>query len=229
MGQSERMTEAVCPVCGDAHSELFQVLEAKPYWRCGQCLATFLDPAARLAPADERAIYELHENGADDVGYRRFLAQLTDALVPCLDPGAEGLDYGCGPGPALVRMLAEQGFQMAAYDPFFAPDTAVLQRGYDFITCTEVAEHWYHPGIELRRLDQMLRPGGWLGVMTRFQTDDSRFAGWDYRRDPTHVVFYRADTWRFMARKMGWHCEIPRANVVLLRKPETEGVSGHGV
>ncbi len=219
MAESARMTEAVCPVCGDVRCRLFQVLDTKAYWRCGQCLATYMDPTARLVPAEERALYELHENSGEDAGYRQFLARLTDALLPCLETGAVGLDYGCGPGPTLVQMLSEQGFQMAAYDPFFAPDTEVLQHQYDFITCTEVAEHWYHPRVELRKLDQLLRPGGWLGIMTTFQTEDSRFAGWHYRRDPTHVVFYRADTWHFVARQMGWHCDIPRANIVLLRKP----------
>jgi hypothetical protein len=65
----------------------------------------------------------------------------------------------------------------------------------------------------------MLRPGGWLAVMTCFQTDDARFGGWHYRMDPTHVVFYRSGTFVTIAAARGWSCEIPRKDVALLRVP----------
>jgi len=65
----------------------------------------------------------------------------------------------------------------------------------------------------------MLHPGGWLALMTCFQTDDARFANWHYRRDPTHVVFYREATFRHIARLLGWQCEIPCKDVVLMQKP----------
>ncbi|MBS0543647.1 MAG: methyltransferase domain-containing protein, partial [Proteobacteria bacterium] len=82
-----------------------------------------------------------------------------------------------------------------------------------------VVEHFHHPAEEFARLDALLRPGGWLGIMTCFQTDDARFARWHYRRDPTHVVFYREATFRVIARRHGWVCEIPAKDVVLMCKP----------
>lgn len=74
------------------------------------------------------------------------------------------------------------------------------------------------PAREFARLDALLEPGGWLAVLTTFQTEDAAFAGWHYRRDPTHVVFYRPQTFRRIARRHGWSCEIPCANVALMRK-----------
>ena len=50
--------------------------------------------------------------------------------------------------------------------------------------------------------------------MTCFQTDDKRFADWHYRKDPTHVVFYRETTFRTIARQRGWTCQIPVKDVV---------------
>jgi cyclopropane fatty-acyl-phospholipid synthase-like methyltransferase len=88
-------------------------------------------------------------------------------------------------------MLREVGHTVRLYDPLFFPDAAPLAARHDFITCTEVAEHFHRPGKEFERLAAMLRPGGWLAVMTCFQTDDARFEQWHYRKDPTHVVFYR--------------------------------------
>jgi hypothetical protein len=56
--------------------------------------------------------------------------------------------------------------------------------------------------------------------MTFFQTDDAGFADWHYRKDPTHVVFYREATMRQAAASRGWSCEIPVRNVALMRKPQ---------
>ncbi len=65
----------------------------------------------------------------------------------------------------------------------------------------------------------MLRPGGILAVMTCFQTEDARFAGWHYRRDPTHIAFYRRATFAWLARRHGWTLTIPAKDVALLQRP----------
>ncbi|CUX79462.1 MAG: Methyltransferase domain [Roseibaca calidilacus] len=210
--------DLVCPVCLGA-AVPFLTIAARHYHRCPTCQARFLDPAHFIAPAEERAQYLTHENAIDDAGYRRFLSKLAAPLLARLAPGAHGLDYGCGPGPALAAMLSEAGHEVALYDPFFAPDPAPLAQVYDFITCTEVAEHFHHPAAEFARLRGLVRPGGWLAAMTSFQTDDARFAGWQYRADPTHVVFYRDATFRYLAQTWGWRCEIPVKDVALLQRP----------
>lgn len=207
-----------CPVCEAAAAQPFMQVEGRHYWRCPQCQATFLDPSQLPTAEREQAEYHLHDNDAAQAGYRRFLQQVAQPLLQRLPPAQHGLDYGCGPGPALAAMLREAGHSVALYDPFFQPDTSVLATTYDFITCTEVAEHFHTPAAEFRRLDSLLKPGGWLALMTCFQTDDARFAQWHYRRDPTHVVFYREATLRHLAASFGWECEVPVANVVLMRK-----------
>jgi len=95
----------------------------------------------------------------------------------------------------------------------------VLADTYDFVTCTETAEHFHDPAGEFACIRALLRPGGWLGVMTCFQTDDARFERWQYRADPTHVVFYREATFHHLARLWGMTVEVPRKDVVLLRQP----------
>ena len=117
-------------------------------------------------------------------------------------------------------MLREAGHDVALYDPFFATDASPLSDIHDFVTCTEAAEHFHHPAQDFARLRDLVRPGGWLAMMTCFQTVDARFADWHYRKDPTHVVFYRAETFRKIAREWGWFCEIPVKDVVLMRRPE---------
>ena len=224
-GAPPRSTAAApqgCPVCGQPETEPFQTAGGRVYRRCPHCAARFLVAAQRPSRAEEHAQYLLHRNDPDDPHYRRFLSKLAYPLLARLAPRSSGLDYGCGPGPALAAMLREAGHGMALYDPLFAPDPAPLDRPHDFVTCTEVAEHFHHPQAEFARLRGLVRPGGWLALMTCFQTDDARFAGWQYRHDPTHVVFYREATFHHLAQSWGWTCEVPVKDVVLMQRPAAD-------
>jgi SAM-dependent methyltransferase len=191
------------------------------YWRCQHCQATLLAAEQLPDPEFERQRYELHENDSEDEGYRQFLSRVVEPLLSALAPHQQGLDYGCGPSPVLAQMLQDAGHPMAIYDPFFFGDRTPLQDHqdhYDFITCTEVVEHFHHPAQEFDQLTALLKPGGWLAIMTSFQTEDAAFANWHYRRHPTHVTFYRDYTFEVIARQWGYHCQIPQRNVVLLQK-----------
>ncbi|MBN1239860.1 MAG: class I SAM-dependent methyltransferase [Gammaproteobacteria bacterium] len=218
-----------CPVCRAAATRHFLNVGGRDYFRCRACEATFLAASQRPSRQSEYRHYLSHENEVDDAGYRRFLSKLADPLLERLErrrsrrPGERlrGLDYGCGPGPALAAMLREAGHEVAVYDPHFEPDTGPLRHTYDFVTCTETAEHFHRPADEFERLDRMLEPGGWLAIMTCFQSEDALFAGWHYRKDPTHVVFYRETTLRRVAALHGWDCEIPLKDVALMFKPES--------
>lgn len=208
-----------CVVCEGGPLAPFVSVQARDYLRCPDCAATVLAARHRLSPALENAHYLHHENDPDDPRYRAFLSKLADPLMARLEPGSKGLDYGCGPGPALAAILREAGYEVALYDPFFAADTGQLTEVYDFVTCTEAAEHFHAPAEEFARLRGLVRPGGWLALMTSFQTDDGRFVGWHYRKDPTHVVFYREQTFRYLAKAWGWTFEIPAKDIVLMRRP----------
>ena len=209
-----------CPVCRARETRRLDTIDGRDYWRCGSCEATFVDPSQRLGRDAEYAVYLQHENDPADARYRRFLSKLADPLLARLQRTSLVLDYGCGPGPALAAMLSEAGHDARIYDPFFCPDRGALAQSYDAITCTEVAEHFHHPAEEFDRLGAMLRPGGWLAVMTCFQTEGKCFADWHYRKDPTHVVFYREATLRMIAAQRGWQCDVPVKDVALMRKPE---------
>lgn len=208
----------VCRVCRERELRDFAVIEKRRYERCPACLATLVAEEDLPGSDVERRHYLNHENDVQDAGYRRFASKLVEPLAIELGKGAVGLDYGCGTGPVAATMLRERGFAVELFDPFFAPDGEVLTRTYDFILCSEVVEHFHRPAEEFDRLASLLRRGGILGVMTCFQTDDARFAGWHYRRDPTHVAFYRAETLRRVAEQRGLFCEMPARDVALMRR-----------
>ena len=216
----ESVDVGTCPLCHSEPIRQFAIIDSNTYWRCDVCHLTFLSSESYLSSEDELARYLLHENSPEDCRYRKFLSRLTDYLIPKLQPGAKGLDFGSGPGPTLSVMLEEAGFFMDIYDPYFAADTAPLEREYDFITCTETVEHFYHPATEFHRFDRMLRHCGWLGIMTEVLKSDEDFANWWYHREPTHVCFYKQKTMDWIATQYGWRVEYPRKNVTLFYKLE---------
>jgi hypothetical protein len=197
----------------------FAQVDGRRYFECEQCRLVYLTPEQRLGPAEEFERYSKHQNDPMDARYRAFLSRLSRPLVERLADGAEGLDYGSGPGPTLSVMLEEQGFNMEIFDPFFAPGADMLRRSYDFITCTETAEHFHTPGDEFDRLRGLLRPGGWLGIMSEMLQEDHVFRDWYYIRDPTHVSFYRPGTMEWIATAHGWTLELLQRNVALFQAP----------
>lgn len=208
----------MCPLCFCEQIFPLAPIDSKIYHRCKVCGLTFLSPEFHLNTEAQRSRYETHQNSPLDSRYRGFLSRMTDFLIPKLLPGWKGLDYGCGPGPTLSVMLEEKGFQMKIYDPYFAPQTDVLNRTYDFITCTETVEHFSQPGREFKQFNQLLRKGGWLGIQTEFLDSDKQFPSWWYRRDPTHICFWKRETMDWISQRFGWKVEFPRKSVALFQK-----------
>lgn len=216
------MNPTHCPLCDQPQAEetpLFARDRRRDYRRCQRCLLVWVPSMFHLGSAEEKAEYDRHDNSPDDPGYRRFLSRLAGPLLDHLTPGASGLDFGCGPGPALAAMLLERGFHVALYDVFYHPDTGALQQHYDFITATEVVEHLHRPGAELAHLWRLLRPGGVFGIMTKRVIDREAFLHWHYRNDPTHVCFFSEATFAWWAAQRGARLQFPGADTVLLHKP----------
>lgn len=178
----------------------------------------FLDPGLRLGSDAERACYDLHENDPADPRYHAFLSRTLEAVTQRFAPPAHGLDFGCGPGPALTALASQAGLSMDTYDAFYCDDRAVFTRRYDFITCTEVAEHLFSPREELDRLWGMLTHGGALIIQTQRVLNDTRFRAWNYRRDPTHVVFFADASFAWLAQRWNARLTLPHADVAVLEK-----------
>ena len=211
-----------CPLCFAPDATLFHRGREKSmkrdFFLCPRCDLVFVPVRYHLGAKAEKERYLTHNNDPADEDYRGFLDRLLSPLQSHLPAGASGLDYGAGPGPALLTMLRERGFDASMYDPFFHPDAAALERTYDFITCTETLEHFAAPRKELDTFQALLRPSAWLGVMTGMLESWTKFPGWYYHRDPTHVSFYSRKTMGWIGRKYRWHALFPRQNVVLFQK-----------
>ena len=207
-----------CVVCHEKLKKVYKIIDNKRYWKCDICFAIFLEKKHYLNKTLEKKHYLKHQNYIANPGYRKFLSKLSDPLIKELSNGDEGLDFGCGHGPALADILINNGFKVQLYDPFFFPDKKVFNKQYDFITCTETVEHFFDPFEEFILLNNLLKKGGLLAIMTSFLPKEDIFENWYYRRDPTHVVFYSEETFRVIARKMSWIPEIKCMNVIFFKK-----------
>lgn len=212
-------SSTLCPLCQEnTLSDLVIAATSGRYRHCTNCDLIAQVPDELPDSLSEFALYHTHHNDSDAKGYRDFLAQLADPLSERLAESARGLDYGAGPGPVLAELLAGRGFPTAVYDPFFAPDMRLLDASYDFVTCTEAAEHFHRPGVDFARIAEMLRTGGWLGLMTELHAGVGGFAAWWYHKDPTHVSFYSARTVDWIAGHFGFRVDFCNSRVVLLQK-----------
>ena len=202
------------------HPKFFYQGPQRDYLRCQHCGLIFVPEDELLSPKAEKARYDLHENDAANRGYRKFLQQLTQPLIAHMGPPPQhGLDFGSGPGPVLAQMLKTRGYTLSLYDPFYAPDQKVLDRTYDFVTCTEVMEHFYQPAKEWEWLLNCLKPGGWLGIMTKLIDDLSIFPDMHYITDDTHVSFFSRQTFKFLTKRDGLDIKFFGDNTILIHKP----------
>lgn len=192
---------AICPLCEQDQTQLWAEDSGRVYRRCQLCDLVFVPEPFHLGAEDEKQRYQQHQNNEQDSRYRAFLSKLTDPLMTSLERGAQGLDFGCGPGPTLSVMMSEQGYDMAIFDPYFANDRAVLTKSYDFISCTEAIEHFSNPAKEWRRFLSLLKPGGILAIMTRFLEPSTDFATWYYKKDPTHICFFSRQCFEWLAER----------------------------
>ena len=210
--------EPLCPLCGRKDAGPFFEDADRAYLRCGSCELVFVPRRYWLSAEEERAVYDLHENELEDPGYRRFLSRLSRPLLARLGSNQKGLDFGCGPGPALAAMLEEHGHRVDLYDPFYHNNPEVFQNRYDFICATEVVEHLHQPGKEFAALLKLLKPGGWLGIMTKLVIDAPAFRRWHYIRDTTHICFFSRSTFEYLARRFEAELDFVADDAILLRK-----------
>lgn len=208
-----------CLLCETSHSASFKV-DKKPergYFRCATCDLIFMNPEERMAPQDEKARYDQHQNEGS-AGYLSFLAPLVKDIDDYFNSAGikssqmSSLDFGCGPTAFLSSLFFDKGYRAYNYDLYYYPDQDQLRRTYHVITSTEVWEHFYSPRQEIECQLRLLKPGGLLGVMTSAHRGEAAFHDWHYRRDLTHVVFYSE-------RTMTWIAQTYKLSVLKAKSP----------
>ena len=189
------------------------------------CDLIFLNPQERLTPEQEKARYDLHSvGGAGNEGHQAFLAPLVDEVMELLEKSrwkrneVAVLDYGSGPAGFLSLLFQHKDIQTTNYDAFYAPDQSVLKRPYNVVTSTEVWEHFYFPYSEINQQIHLIKPNGYLAVMTSSHKGEAAFHDWYYRRDPTHVSFFSEKTMQWIAQRWGLQLVKAKSPYWIFRK-----------
>lgn len=190
---NNKKIEIKCTLCG-TKGDLFNEFDSRRYYNCPDCKSIFMDPQDYLTSQEEEERYKEHNNDINDSRYQEFVAPIVKAVQNDYRPNTLGLDYGCGTGPVITKLLNDKGYKLNLYDPYFADYPENLKVKYDYIVCCEVIEHFYNPKEEFQRLNWLLKPGGAIFMKTEIYDDDIDFDTWYYKNDPTHVFFYSQKT-----------------------------------
>jgi hypothetical protein len=218
MTKQESIT--ACPLCARKATSPFYRDRKREFFQCLECDLVFVPPEFHLSPEAEKARYKFHSQSLTNSGYRAFLNRLFQPLKGKLTPGAHGLDFGCGKTPTLSVLFEEVGFPCANYDLYFANHPAVLEKQYGFLTCSETMEHFQNPREEFERFLQLVKPGGWIGIMTQLHDEASEFEKWFYKDDSTHLCFFSRRTFQWLEKTYDLRAEFHPNGVVLFQRPE---------
>jgi SAM-dependent methyltransferase len=200
--------------------------------RCEGCRLTFTSPRpadSLLSAFYDGETYVCHETDAEPPA-----AAKADLLLDLIeqntgpDTPRTMLDYGAGGGGFLLAAAA-RGWRVTAFEPgrrgaescrraglAVARDLGALSgERFCVITMHHVLEHLAEPVSALRRLRELVTPGGLLfvevpnaGSLRARLSLPALSRGWGvderYRAFPIHLVYYTAPTLRGMLARAGW-------------------------
>ena len=81
-----------------------------------------------------------------------------------------------------------------------------------------MVEHLHNPAGDLNMLWTLLKPGGYLGIMTQQVIDKKAFRRWHYTQDPTHVCFFSLATFQWLADFWQGELEVIGSDVLIFYK-----------
>ncbi len=192
------------------------------YYHCNECEYIFKSPECYQDLDTQKERYNLHTNDENDEGYIAYFQRFIDFTSPFVSSCKSALDFGCGASSILSEMFEKKGIVCDFYDPIYHPEGMDdHSKKYDLIVSTEVFEHLHQPRDVFVSLLDRLSKDGYLALQTQFHTNDiEAFKKWYYHQDPTHIVFFTAETFKILCKRYG--CEFVSdntKNMVLIRKP----------
>ena len=214
----------LCHICNNTVTTFTHTKSKILYYHCESCEYIFKSPLYYQDFSTQEERYNLHTNHEEDLGYIAYFQRFLDFVLPHIDTPKNALDFGCGCSSLLASLFIKLGISCDYYDPIYHPHTLDKSKKYDLIVSTEVFEHLHQPRKVFEDLIQRLSPEGYLAIQTQFHPNDKEaFKQWYYHQDPTHIVFFRAKTFKILAHMYG--CEYLMdndKNMVIIRK--TKGI-----
>jgi cyclopropane fatty-acyl-phospholipid synthase-like methyltransferase/Zn ribbon nucleic-acid-binding protein len=181
-----------CYVCGSQESRVLFVKEGFRFVECVHCGLVYVNPrlndeeTARMYSEDGRGAYYFEHFFLPSAAYRmeKFYPKRLDAIEKCLGRKGRLLDVGCGSGHFLLaarrRGWEVHGVELAEYAVRYARERLGLDfvqladvldadyepASFDAVTLWDVVEHVTNPRDLMRRVRELLVPGGMAFIYT---------------------------------------------------------------
>ena len=209
-----------CPICSQACKSFVDKKFQLHYYHCSRCHSIFKSPDHYQAYDKQKERYDLHQNEDTSKGYQAYFKRFMEYILPLTGDPKSALDFGCGTTSLLAKMMREEGIDCDYYDPIYHPEISYKEKKYDLIVSVEVFEHLHHPKEVFGQLFSLLNEEGYLAIQTQFHHDNiEQFLHWYYRLDPTHIIFFRPETFRYLADLYGGDYEEDNGkNMLVIRK-----------
>jgi 2-polyprenyl-3-methyl-5-hydroxy-6-metoxy-1,4-benzoquinol methylase len=213
---------------GDLWTRTFSIV------RCVRCGLVYVNPriaAEQIGSLYDEAYYrgqgfdrtiDYTRDSVDDPANRAAIGRVVATLDGALGGlrGARILDVGCGMG-TLLAGLTEAGAQAEGLEFSDTARAHCAQRGlaivgdsvddpnlpagaYDAVTATEVIEHVVSPTAFLRRIRELLKPGGIFYYTTGNWHLVRRVPGTAYVMPEGHLYYFTPNTMRKYFAKVGF-------------------------
>ena len=188
-GSNERVAWISCPICGSKRYRPDWLISSYRFVTCRRCGHIYQNPQpvfddlqGRYAEeyfayerANEEQFFELMRKGLEDVDF--------PALTRALGGPGRFLDIGCATG-RLISHLRSEGWEVAGVEicepaarfaqaerslPVFigqVEDSDFEPESFDIVHFSHVIEHVPDPRVFLGRVYELLRPGGFVVIVT---------------------------------------------------------------
>ena len=230
-GSPDTLEERRCELCGGGDAALLHVENGFRIERCRGCHHVYVNPrpTREALSAWYGRFFEAFDPDTIE-GWRRQMAGVFEQVyrLAAVKERAAGplrvLDIGCSYG-FLLEMFPRsrwerEGIELASAARDFASrrlgatihaepveDLALPDAHYDVVTCVYLLEHVWDPGLMLRHLHRILKPGGLLlGVVP--QTVPmylvKKLLGLDLLSPPFHLRDYSPATMKAFLDRVGF-------------------------
>jgi 2-polyprenyl-3-methyl-5-hydroxy-6-metoxy-1,4-benzoquinol methylase len=217
--QEKKQTRAIpapCILCGKPPHHLVYQREAWQYFRCNGCGVVSLHP--RPTPDDLLASYTTYlPDRADEIAsWKKMIKPVVETAANLVDghqhaDGARLLDIGCGHGFFLEKMAQKgwtvEGIEVSGPGRNYAgktlglsvhskplEDMAFPEECFDVVTLFYVIEHVHDPGMILKEVFRILKPGGMVLLRWPHSTPVVKILGpFAQRLDIYHTPYHLYD------------------------------------
>lgn len=228
---ANQLQQYPCPVCGSTTNRPVHTIRQFPIVQCVPCTMVFVNP--RLKTEFVYNIYKDHYFNRPSDGYdnytltahlriKTFEKWYVQIKKFCASAKGQALDIGCAAGYFLDILKKDhwqtEGIELdttmhadllnRSYQAFNQPiETFTPTHSYDLITLFDVIEHLPNLQADIKKLHDMLNPGGMVALVTPNVTSTQRKLfgkRWFQFKPLEHIYYFSPATMRLLAEKNGF-------------------------